>query len=126
MAEASTIIATPKSAYRERQPTITAAFLMVFFGCIVLVRRGETFQNAMVSTAQSKRRFYRWRSEGLWQRMWENLMQQADTEGNIDWEVSFVDSTIVRAHQHAAGAKGGNQKFRLWDVALVALALKYT
>lgn len=46
-------------------------------------------------------RFYRWRTEGLWQRIWENLMQQADLEGNIDWEVSFVDSTVVRAHQHA-------------------------
>lgn len=70
-------------------------------------------------------RFYRWRSIGLWQRMWENLMPQADATGDIDWEVHFVDSTVVRAHQHAAGAKGGNQKSRLWDVALVVLALKY-
>jgi hypothetical protein len=52
-------------------------------------------------------------------------MQQADAVGDIDWEVHFVDSTVVRAHQHAAGAKGGNQKCRLWDVALVASALKY-
>lgn len=70
-------------------------------------------------------RFYRWRKEGLWQRIWENLMQQADAVGDIDWEVHFVDSTVVRAHQHAAGAKKGNQKYRLWDVALVASALKY-
>lgn len=46
-------------------------------------------------------RFYRWRTEGLWQQMWESLMQQADAVGDIDWEVHFVDSTIVRAHQHA-------------------------
>jgi hypothetical protein len=52
-------------------------------------------------------------------------MQQADVVGDIDWEVQFVDSTIVRAHQHAAGAKGGSQKSKLWDVALVASALKY-
>lgn len=71
-------------------------------------------------------RFYRWRTGGLWQRMWENLMQEADAIGGIDWEVHFVDSTVVRAHQHAAGAKGGSQKCKLWDVALVALALKYT
>lgn len=70
-------------------------------------------------------RFYRWRTEGLWQRVWENLMQQADAVGDIDWEVHFLDSTVVRAHQHAAGAKGGNQKCRLWDVALVASVLKY-
>lgn len=70
-------------------------------------------------------RFYRWRSEGLWQRMWENLIQQADALGNIDWEVHFIDSTVVRAHQHAAGAKKGDHKCKLWDVALVASALKY-
>jgi hypothetical protein len=31
---------------------------------------------------------------------------QADATGDIDWLVS-VDSTIVRAHQHAAGARKG-------------------
>lgn len=53
-------------------------------------------------------------------------MQQADAQGDIDWEVHFVDSTVVRAHQHAAGAKGGSQKSKLWDAALLALVLKYT
>ena len=51
-------------------------------------------------------------------------MQQADREGNIDWEVNFVDSTIVRAHQHAAAAKGESQKPQLWDVDRLASALK--
>jgi hypothetical protein len=32
------------------------------------------------------------------------LVAQADAEGDLDWIVS-VDSTIVRAHQHAAGAR---------------------
>jgi hypothetical protein len=31
------------------------------------------------------------------------LVALADTTGDLDWVVS-VDSTIVRAHQHAAGA----------------------
>lgn len=53
-------------------------------------------------------------------------MQQADIDRNIDWEVHFVDGTVVRAHQHAAGAKGRIHKLRLWDVALVGSALKYT
>ena len=70
-------------------------------------------------------RFYRWRTEGLWQLLWENLIQQADVLRNIDWEVHFVDSTVIRAHQHAAGAKKGVQNCKLWDVALVASALKY-
>ncbi len=64
-------------------------------------------------------RFYRWRQAGIWQKIWSSLMQQADTEENIDWEVNFVDSTIVRAHQQRAGAKGGSQKSKLPDVALV-------
>ncbi len=70
-------------------------------------------------------RFYRWRIAGVWQKIWESLMQQADLEGNIDWEVNFVDCTIVRAHQHAAGAKRGTHQPKLWDVALVVSALKY-
>ncbi len=71
-------------------------------------------------------RFYRWRTINLWQLLWENLMEQADSVGDIDWEVHFIDSTVVRAHQHAAGAKGGSQLPRLWDVALVASVLRYT
>jgi len=40
-------------------------------------------------------------------------MQQADAVGKIDWEVHFVDGTVVRAHQHAAGKKGtGGSGFR--------------
>jgi transposase len=35
------------------------------------------------------------------------LQQRADRHGQLDWSVHFVDSTIVRAHQHAAGARGG-------------------
>lgn len=35
-------------------------------------------------------RFYRWRTEGLWQRMWENLMQQADAVGAIDWKYTLL------------------------------------
>ena len=51
-------------------------------------------------------RFYRWRIAG-WQQIWENLGQQADASGEIDGEVDFVDSTVVRAHQHAESCKSG-------------------
>jgi hypothetical protein len=45
--------------------------------------------------------------DGTWQRILTQLQAQADAKGLITWEVS-VDSTIARAHQHAAGhAKGG-------------------
>jgi len=50
-------------------------------------------------------RFYRWTRAGLWDRILAALQQKADQVGQIDWEVHFVDGTVVRAHQHAAGAK---------------------
>jgi|SRR5579863_1829377 len=52
-------------------------------------------------------RFYRWRAAGLWERIMATLQEQADQAGRVDWDLHFVDSTVVRAHQHAAGAKGG-------------------
>jgi transposase len=45
-----------------------------------------------------------WAIDGTWQRVFTALLAQADTEGGLDWVVA-VDSTIVRAHQHAAGAR---------------------
>jgi putative transposase len=46
-------------------------------------------------------RFDRWARKGIWQRLFEALCQDHDDE----WH--SIDSTINRAHQHAAGAKGG-------------------
>ena len=50
-------------------------------------------------------RFYRWRKAGIWQRILSDLQAEADHRGEIDWDIHFVDATIVRAHQHAAGAR---------------------
>jgi len=54
-------------------------------------------------------RFYRWQKAGIWQQVWSGLQQQADAAGCLDWEVHFGDSTVVRAHQHAAGSKRGSK-----------------
>ncbi|MET7608128.1 IS5 family transposase [Streptomyces avermitilis] len=48
--------------------------------------------------------FRRWQRDGTWHRIFEQLQARADAEGLITWDVS-VDSTIARAHQHAAGAR---------------------
>lgn len=45
-----------------------------------------------------------WAVDGTWERVFTALMTQADADKELDWVVS-VDSTIVRAHQHAAGAR---------------------
>ncbi len=52
-------------------------------------------------------RFYRWQKAGIWQRILAALQQRADAEGKLDWDMHFVDGSTIRAHQHAAGAKGG-------------------
>jgi transposase len=44
-------------------------------------------------------RFARWSNRGIWQRVFAELAKDAD------FEEVFLDSTIVRAHQHAAGAR---------------------
>jgi transposase len=46
-------------------------------------------------------RFRRWAKKGVWERIFKALLE------NPDFEYLIIDSTIVRAHQHSAGAKGG-------------------
>ncbi len=53
-------------------------------------------------------RYYRWRKAGIWDRIFADLQAQADRDTNLDWTIHFVDSTVIRAHQHAAGAKGSD------------------
>lgn len=50
------------------------------------------------------RRHSRWAQKGVWKRVFEKLSAFADNE------YAMIDSTIVRAHQHAAGAKKGALK----------------
>jgi transposase len=50
-------------------------------------------------------RFYRWRRAGIWDRVLASLQEQADDAGDLDWSLHHVDGTIIRAHQHAAGAQ---------------------
>ena len=48
--------------------------------------------------------FRRWQREGVWAMLLTGLQARADAAGLITWEVN-VDSTVCRAHQHAAGAR---------------------
>ncbi|MBF4476681.1 IS5 family transposase [Rhodococcus rhodochrous] len=48
--------------------------------------------------------FRRWQRAGVWAQILTALQALADAAGEIVWDVS-VDSTIARAHQHAAGAR---------------------
>lgn len=53
--------------------------------------------------------FRRWQRDGTWARLMCALQAAADAAGAIEWQVS-VDSTSVRAHQHAAGARTGGHR----------------
>ena len=47
------------------------------------------------------KRFWRWSKAGVWESLFKALADDPD------FEYVMLDSTIVRAHQHSAGAKGG-------------------
>jgi transposase len=49
-------------------------------------------------------RHMRWSRTGVWERVFKELSQDSDNE------YAMMDSTIVRAHQHAAGARGRSKK----------------
>ena len=51
-------------------------------------------------------RFSRWARDGVWERVFRHLAQDADNE------YAMIDSTIVRAHQHSAGAQKKPDKRR--------------
>jgi transposase len=55
-------------------------------------------------------RFRRWTLSGVWDRIFAAVQRRADATGQLDWTVHFVDGTVIRAHQHAAGAKGGTPR----------------
>jgi len=58
-------------------------------------------------------RFSRWAGRGVWKKLFEHLAADADNE------YAMIDSTIVRAHQHSAGACKKGVRTKPSDVARV-------
>ena len=50
------------------------------------------------------KRHSRWSKSGVWEKVFEHLAQDSDNE------YQMIDSTIVRAHQHSAGAKNSSKQ----------------
>lgn len=50
-------------------------------------------------------RWKRWDEDGTWARLLEYVQVKDDSLGTLDLEVVAIDSSIARAHQHAAGAR---------------------
>jgi transposase len=51
-------------------------------------------------------RFSRWEQDGTWARIERQLQADADAERSLDWNAQ-ADASIMRVHQHAAGARKG-------------------
>jgi transposase len=49
-------------------------------------------------------RLYRWRCEGLWDRILTYVQTKSDAVGAVVWEMT-IDSSTARAHHHASGAR---------------------
>jgi transposase len=68
-------------------------------------------------------RHRRWSADGTWERVLSALQAGCDEAEGEDWSLA-VDSTVVRAHQHAAGARHAPPKDvapeRLETIALAA------
>jgi putative transposase len=59
------------------------------------------------------RRFDRWSTKGVWHRVFEALK-----DPDLEWLI--LDSTVIRAHQHAAGAVKKGAPTKRWDARGVA------
>ncbi len=51
------------------------------------------------------RQFRRWTLAGLW----EEIMEALNESGAVPDALQMIDSTVIRAHHQAAGAKGGHR-----------------
>lgn len=56
-------------------------------------------------------RFRRWEKRGVWERLWKHLQAEPFAQARD----LLMDSTTIRAHQHAAGAPKKTAPIRLWD-----------
>ena len=50
-------------------------------------------------------RFVRWGQDGTWARLLQTLQAEADARGDLDWDSAALDSTHIKAHRSAAGAR---------------------
>jgi transposase len=111
-AEIAPILATLKS--RAGSPPVLSD-RMFLEAVLYLARTGTPWRDLPADFGHWDavyNRFRRWERRGIWRRLWERL-QGGDCPLTCDL---FIDATIVRAHQHAAGAlkKTADTPHRLW------------
>lgn len=93
---------------REGDPGVTAKDNRLFVEAVLYRYRAgiawrdlpERFGDFRVIHTRHKR----WSDKGVWEKVFCHLAEEADNE------YAMIDSTIVKAHQHSAGAKGSTKK----------------
>ena len=89
---------------QEGDPGVTAKDNRLFINAVLwIVKTGAPWRDLPERFGNWNsvwRRFHRWAAKGVWERVYRELQ-----DGNVQW--LLLDSTTIRAHQHAAGAKKG-------------------
>lgn len=80
----------------------------VMNGILWVVRTGSPWRDlperyGPFQTCQG--RLTRWQRDGTWDRLLRALQREEDAQGSLVWVACSADSSVVRAHQHAAGAR---------------------
>lgn len=79
---------------------------LVLDGIFWIARRGSPWRDLPEEFGKWSsvyRQFRRWTLSGLW----EAMMDALNESGLVPDALQMIDSTVVRAHHQAAGAKGG-------------------
>ena len=80
---------------------------MVINGVIWRTRSGSPWRDLPAEYGNWKtvyNRHRRWSADRSWARILDELRRDADREEGPEWTVG-IDAGVVRAHQHAAGAR---------------------
>ena len=89
---------------KKGDPGVTAKDNRLFFDAILwIAKAGAPWRDLPKHFGKFNsvwRRFDRWSRKGVWKRVFDQLQ-----DSDLEW--LMLDSTVIRAHQHAAGAKKG-------------------
>lgn len=96
---------------KEGDPGRSAADNRLFVNGVLWVQRsGAHWQDLPDRYGKWKslhKRFGRWAANGVWERIFADLIDDPDND------YIMLDTTLIRAHQQAAGGKRG-ARIRLW------------
>jgi transposase len=97
---------------RAGDPGVTAVDNRGFVNAVLwIAKTGAPWRDLPERFGKSNsvwRRFDRWSAKGVWLRVFETLK-----DPDLEWLI--LDSTVIRAHQHAAGAAKKGAPTRRWD-----------